>query len=300
MNRWQTGVVAVALAVAIMPAGAQVRWDNAQQVWFVTVHDDGGVAREMRVEPANRVVVRATLVQIDSGAHVLFRYRVTADSASPQALWLVNVPCDPPATILARSGPGATQDVWGATVHCTFEVDRGPGDGEALLTISSTRLAGLGVGVAVGARDIPVWPTSDPTGETDALTALVDSLNGNAPNGLAARFPIGVPTYDRTIVAQTDSGFAILRRELQAICGGTGWIDVPTCNQLGALLNSDVVALRKGVGQQAALTTGELRQRLNQFIQALVAGRNSTVHQNAFTILHVLARVVRAPLIPAN
>lgn len=299
------GIFLLAIAITATPAATQVRWDPASSVWFVTVHDDSGTAREMLVEPANRVKPRSILYQIDSGTNVVYRYDMGAESDSPQALGTVSVPCDPYSAILGRTSSGFSATMaWGnpPRTHCMFDIERGAGDSLRIVRVTSTLLGGLGQGIAVGNANAPTWPTGDPTEETNALTPLVDSLNGQPPNGLTARFPIGVPTHQRTVVAQTQPGLTIVRQELTAICAGTEWIpDASICAQLQALLPTGVAAMRQGRTGPASLTPAEeaqIRQRLNQFIQALVAGRNTTIHQNAFTILHVLARAVREPLIP--
>lgn len=276
MGRWVAMLGSVLLASCLSTGlESQARWDATNNVYRITVHDDSGLPREIRVEPANRVVPQLQLEQVDSGSHIEYRYRVTADPKSPQALGLLRIPC-PASAIVEQPQGGFSRRVqnWGDQRYCTFDVGRSAGQSPALVTFRTTLLAGTGRSVAVGSRELPSWPTSEPTEETIALRPLIDSLAGLSPNGLVLRFASPVPMYERALVAQTDSGLRILRHELTTICGTTNWIPSDaTCDALAALLPD-----------------------VNAFIKELEEGRGRTIGQNAFAILHGLASVRRGAL----
>ena len=302
---WSSAVAVLWLGSA-SPLAAQYRWDEVNKTYWVSVRDDSGILREMRVEPANRVIPVLQLVQIDTGGRVEFRYRVGADSSSPQGLALVRIPCAlTSGTVDHAGGDWRNLATWGSQRFCSYSVPLARGAPPRLVRFSSPQLAGLGSGVAEGSRSPPEWPTSDPDEQSELLGPLVDSLSGDSPNGLVKRFAMPVPKYDRMIVAQTDSGLRIIASELARICAETDWIPTDaTCDALSALLPTTTAAIRAAPAPSAAAhTPAELqaiRQALNRFMQALVAGRDTTIHQNAFTILHVLARVVQQPLIPVG
>jgi hypothetical protein len=281
-----------------------VRWDPTAKVYWVSVRIEDGSVRQMRVEPANRAVATLRLEQVDRGDAVDYRYRVGADSSSPKTVSQIAVPCPPDGGITSRTG-GDLQSMseWRGTLHCEYTVYAARGQGHVDVALRSTLLAGVGEAIVVGASDAPLWPTEDPTEETIALGPLVDSLNGAPPNGLVGGMPAPVPKHERRVVAQTDSGLQILADELRRICEGTRWIaDPASCRQLEQRLPTRVAARREGGALPAPNdeARAEIRRQLEEFIRVLVASRDVTIDQNAFTILHVIAGVVRAPLVPTS
>jgi hypothetical protein len=281
-----------------------VRWDPTAKVYWVAVRIEDGSIRQMRVEPANRAVATLRLEQVDRGDAVDYQYRVGADSSSPETVSQIAVPCPPDGGITARTG-GDWQSMseWRGTLHCEYTVYAARGQGQVDVALRSTLLAGVGEAIVVGAGGAPLWPTEDPTEETIALGPLVDSLSGAPPNGLVGRMPAPVPKYERRVVAQTDSGLQILAHELRRICEGTRWIaDPATCRQLEQRLPLRLAALREGGAPSAPSdeARAEIRRQLDEFMRVLEASRDVTVDQNAFTILKVIAGVVRAPLVSTH
>jgi hypothetical protein len=297
---------AFAIGIVLLPAAAQsqVRWDETARVYYVTVSDWNGRPQQMRLDPPNKVLVGVELVQVDSGASVLYRYRVRALPTSPQGLARVRIACSAVAHDLVGGDWNSIRQLNGQT-YCGFEVNAGIGQPGDVVRFSAPQLAGTTEGaiLARGGISIPGWPAEAGDPRNDQIKPIVDSLLGKTPNGLAARVTSPAPKYDRAIVAETASGLEILATELHTICSTTDWIPSPaTCGSLAAKLPTVATARRAEPGsQRAALTASErnaIRQQLNAFIAELVAGRGTTVQQNAFTVLHVLARAVRAPLIP--
>jgi len=229
------------------PLGAQVRRDATAKAYWVSVRVEDGSVRQLFVEPADRAVATLRLEQVDSGASVDCRYRVGAESTSPPTVHIVALPCPPSARIVSRAGGDVrSMSVWGETLHWEYTVDAAPGREPFDVALRSTRLAGIGEAIVVGANGVPVWPTEDPSEATVAMDALVDSLNGAPPNGLVGRMPAPAPMYERRVVAQTDSGMEILAHELRRICEGTRWISDPaTCTKLEQRLSRRVAAMRE-------------------------------------------------------
>jgi hypothetical protein len=297
---------ALAIGIVLLPTAAQsqVRWAETERVYYVTVSDWNGRPQQMRIDPPNKVLIEVELVQIDSGASVIYRYRVRALPTSPQGLARVRIACSAVAHDLEGGDWNSIRQLNGQT-YCGFEVNAGIGQPGDVVRFSVPRLAGTTVGalLAQGGTNSPAWPAEAGDPRNEHIKPIVDSLLGRSENGLAARVTSPAPKYDRAIVAQTDAGLEILSHELKTICSTTDWIPSPaTCSSLASKLPVVSTARRAESGsQRAALTASErnaIRQQLNAFIAELVAGRGTTVHQNAFTILHVLARAVRAPLIP--
>lgn len=274
---------------------AQVRWDPVQRVYFVTAHDDDGAPYEMRVEPADKVIPRTYLTQIDSAGRIHYRYRVTVDPGSPQVIVYLRIPCSTQAaaTDLA-GGERRSVDDWGERRYCEFYAPSGVGD-TVRPRFSSPLLGGVEIALVEGGRAAAVWPMSEPNEETEALKPMVDSLQGDTPNGLVKRIPMPAPKYQRSVVVATSSGLQILLGELDQICGETPWIDAGTCVSLRAVIAPSCV-VTKG-SKQVLCAPGpdaQVRLALKNFIDALAAGRtNGVVHQNAFSVLHLLARTVR-------
>jgi hypothetical protein len=297
-------VLAIAVSVQPTAAQAQVRWDPSERVYYVTVSDVDGLPREMRIDPPNKVLVGVELVQVDSGSSVLYRYRVRALATSPQGLGRVKIACSPMARDLSGGYWSSIEQINGQT-YCGFEVSAGIGRPGAVVRFSEPRLAGTverGI-LAQGGSTMPAWPAEAGDPRNAHIEPIVDSLLGLTETGLAAQVTSPAPKYDRAVVAQTSTGLEILSHELSTICSTTDWIpSQATCSSLAAKLPVAAAALRVESGnRRAALTASErnaIRQQLNAFIAELVAGRGTTVQQNAFTVLHVLARAVRAPLIP--
>jgi hypothetical protein len=304
--RLLSAAAAFAVGVSMLPtaARAQVRWDEVERVYYVTVTDWHGRPQQMRIDPPNKVLVGVELVQVDSGASVHYRYEVRSLATSPQGLAGVRIACSPSARSLGGGYWNSVQQINGQT-YCSFEVSAGIGLPGDVVRFNEPRLAGTverGI-LAQGGSTMPAWPAEAGDPRNQQIKPIVDSLLGLTPTGLAARVTSPAPKYDRAVVAQTSTGLEILSHELSTICSTTDWIPSPaTCNSLAAKLPVVATALRaESGGQRAALTASErnaIRQQLNAFIAELVAGRGTTVQQNAFTILHVLARAVRAPLIP--
>jgi len=285
---------------------APVRWDATAKVYWVAVRVEDGSIRQLRVEPANRALATLRLEQVDRGDVVDYQYRVGADSSSPKTVSQIAVPCPSDAGITASTGGDWRSKVeWNGTLHCEYAVYAARGQGHVDFALRSALLAGVGEAIVVGASDVPLWPTEDPTEETIALEALVDSLSGSPPNGLVGRMPAPVPMYERRVVAQMDSGLRILAHELRRICAGTRWIPDPaTCTQLEQHLPRRVTALMEGGVLRAPALDGaaraEILRQLDEFSRLLSEQRDASVDQNAFTILRVIASAVRAPVAPAS
>lgn len=280
-------LLAAALGASLAPgaASAQVAWDQAQRVYLVTVFDAAGVPRQLRIDPPNKVLVDVELEQIDTGGSVQYRYRVKALATSPQPLARVRIACSPQARDLAGGDWRALRQVDGQT-YCSYEVNAGIGEAGDVVRFSVPRFAGTvdGAILARGGVPNPAWPADAGDPQNAALVPVVDSLLGKTETGLAAQVKSPAPKYDSLVVAETAAGLRILSDELGTICSATDWIpSAETCETLSALLPTTT--------DRAAI-----RQQLDAFIAALGAGRGTTVRQNAFTILDVLARAIRAPL----
>jgi hypothetical protein len=90
------------------------------------------------------------------------------------------------------------------------------------------------------------------------------------------------------------TGLFILEHELKKICSGNDWIPSDsTCRALDSLLAPALKFRRENQGVLLEKERAFLREELTKFIAALEAGRCTTIKQNAFTILHVLARRLR-------
>lgn len=297
---------AIAIGMLVLPtaAQAQVRWDETERVYYVTVHDRNGSPRQVRIDPPNKVRVGVELVQVDSGGSVLYRYRVRALPSSPQGLARVRIACSPLARDLVGGDWNSFQQVSGET-YCGFEVNAGIGQAGDVVRFSVPRLAGTTEGaiLARGGISVPGWPAEAGDPRNEHIKPIVDSLLGRSATGLAAQVTSPAPKYDRAVVAETAKGLEILATELRTICSSTDWISSEaTCSMLKAKLPVLATARRAPSGsERVALTESErndVRQQLTSFIAELEVGRGTTVQQNAFTILHVLATAVRAPLMP--
>lgn len=294
--------LAVAAATSSSALHAQVRWDEPNGAYWVTVRDDDGVAREMRVQPSNRVKVSVNLLGADtSGAVVSYRYEIGVAPDSPQGLMFLRIPCSSTAQVQTV---GQTRMVsrreWGGLSYCTIDIEIAAGQSR-IVRVTSTLMPGVDarMAVAVGATEPPRWPTNDPNEETAELESLVDSLRGRSPNGLVLRVRLPAPLFPVATVAST-AGLAIVRQQLEFICTQTDWIPASTtCNDLTTLLLPTMtVALRSAPssGSNADLTANErraVRVALKNFMDALETGRGTTIHQNAFAVLHLLARTTR-------
>lgn len=284
-----------ATSAASASLAAQVRWDPVKRVYFVTAHNDEGDAHEMRVEPADKVIPVTFLTQIDSAGRIFYRYRVTVDSTSPQPMVYVRIPCSAQAAAADLTG-GERRAVsgWGGQQYCRFYAPSGIGD-TVRPRFSSPMLGGVATAIVEGGRPAAVWPMSEPNSETDSLKPMVDSLQGDSPNGLVKRIPMPAPKYERSAVVVTASGLQILLAELDEVCATTPWIEAGTCAALR--LHISPACLVASGARQAFCAPGpdaQVRLALKNFIDALAAGRtNGVVHQNAFSILQLLARTVR-------
>ncbi len=293
-------LLALALSLVAFPVAAQIRWDAGQQRYFVTAHDDAGQPVEMMVEPGNLVTPMLRFTPIDSGTSIRYRFVVGADSGSPLPLTILRLPCPSEANVSALSGGDSRRlQRWGEVRYCKFFVYRGPGRSRQV-AFSSPWLAGPGWALAVGGATSPTWPTTDPNSETGELSPLVDSLQGDTPTGLLKRFRAPVPMYERVTVAQATTGLPILAEALSTICTETDWIQPgPTCDALTAQIAAASTALGTTAAQRAAppqAAKNEVRQALTALIQSLSAGRGTTINENAFSILNLLARTVRSGL----
>jgi hypothetical protein len=295
------------LLAAVTPLGAQVRWDDAAQAYWITVRNEAGVPTEMKVEPTNRVVpdIKSLTHRDTATGLVTYVLRVGAHPTSPQSLALIEIPC-PVALGIGdlEGGEWRTRRQWGGEEYCVFSIQRVAGDALRRISFTSFFLPGVErEAVVVGGARAPQWPTRDPNFETASVSPIVDSLRGASANGLVKRVKIMLPKYEFFAINSTHTGLPILAHELSAICTSTDWISPgPTCGELSGLLPSLPVSLRSvdPVGVEAAVLTpaerSAIRQALTAFIQALAAGRDTTIHQNAFAVLNLLARTVRAGL----
>lgn len=284
-----------ATCVASATLEAQVRWDPVKRVYFVTAHDDNDRPYEMRVEPADKVIPITFLTQIDSAGRIHYRYRVTLDSASPQGMEMIRIPCATQAAAAdLTGGEWSSVNDWGEQWYCEFFAPAVIGD-TVRPRFSSSMLGGVATAIVVGGRPAAVWPMSDPTDETEDLKPMVDSLRGDSPNGLVKRIPMPAPKYERSAVVVTASGLQILLDELDQICAETPWIEVNTCMALRLHISPQCVVASGAVQALCAPgTDAQVRLALKNFIDDLSAGRTAgVVHQNAFSILHLLARTVR-------
>lgn len=90
------------------------------------------------------------------------------------------------------------------------------------------------------------------------------------------------------------TGVFILEHELKQICSKTDWIPSDsTCRALDSLLAPVLKFRRENEGVLLEKEREFVREELTKFITALEAGRCTRITENAFTILHVLAKRLR-------
>ncbi len=297
-------------SLAIPTAGfAQVRWEATTSSYVVAIPSNGvsGPGFDLKVVPAN--LVEGTVeahVSDSSGATVTYRYVANVSSNSPQRLAAVFVPC-PEATsprelsvqIGGQSGTGAIARV--VTISgkrvCRFLVPLKSGQ-HGTARLGSPLLPGVGEVILKGSADLPHWPSEGSSVQSDSIEHLVDSLNGRGIDGLVKRVDASVPMYPRAQLLAASTGLPILATELTGICAETDWIQPgPTCDALVAQIATASGALGSSPVQRAnppQAVKDATRQALTAFIQSVAAGRGTTINENAFSILNLLARTVRS------
>lgn len=220
---------------AVSSGEAQIRWDAAQQAFFLPVHNDSGVMVEVRLVPANlvRATVRARVESLAAGIY-RYHYEFQVPDISPQGLSTARVLCPSlggPNNLLFSSGQqdpapspfAEVRQMFRGTRVCEFTTNVGRGH-SSRGQFDSPALPGLGELVLVGDGSVGRWPTSDATVETAAYTAFVDSVLGLTANGVAVRVLGITPVVAPPASGDASGSAAGLGEQVGELCSRTDWI----------------------------------------------------------------------------
>ena len=254
----------------------------------------------MQVPVGNRVEVKvSTRSAFTADGRLSYIYTIHHLPTSHQGLADIHIPCPSVSSpTQLEGGDWRIWSGWDTGTYCEYYGNLAAIGDSGRVRFSTVLLPDTGTIILRGGTSGYSWPTSDPTSATAALKPLVDSLAGESENGLVKRIVGVVPSHPIPLVANAATGLPILIGALRHVCEDTDWIQPgPTCDALTAQIATASSALGTSPVQRAnppQAAKDATRQALTALIQSLSAGRGTTINENAFSILNLLARTVRS------